>query len=188
MIRLNRFIKQNEIDNDSFEGSKELFVYASVLSTSMIVVSAILAIGNLVHRLAFRAGNDFAVYDKYADVNLFSFGFELEIVDKATWLVSLFVAAVVLFFGSTQNGVYGFRVLASKNLYLAGILVMSASVLIVSPLYDNLVGVLWFGFGDQVFLVALIAMPIAYYLNLKDLESDWQVVVRNFLFALFLYN
>ena len=187
MIQLNGFLKRSGRDRDSFEGSKEMFAYASVLSLSMIVVSVTLALGNLAHRLAFRVGNDNAVYDKYADVNLFSFNFELEIVDKATWLICLLIGCVVLFFGLTQKWHVWFSCLANKNLYLAGIFVMSISVLIVSPVFD-LIGVLWFGFGDRVFLVAVIAMPIAYYLNLKDLESNWLVVVRHFLLAFFLYN
>ena len=187
-MQLNGFLKRNRRDHDSFEESKEMFVYASVLSVSMIVVSVTLAIGNLVHRLAFRAGNDDAVYDIYAAVNLFSFNYELEIVDKATWLICLLIGCVVLLCGSTQKWHVWFSCFAGKSLYLAGIVLMSISVLKVSPVYDNLVGVLWFGFGDQVFLAALIAMPITYFLNQKDLESNWLVVVRPFLLALFLYN
>ena len=54
MIQLNGFLKRSGRDRDSFEGSKEMFAYASVLSLSMIVVSVTLALGNLAHRLAFR--------------------------------------------------------------------------------------------------------------------------------------
>ena len=169
MIQLDGFLKRSGRDRDSFEGSKEMFAYASVLSISMIVVSVTLALGNLAHRLAFRVGNDNAVYDKYADVNLFSFNFELEIVDKATWLICLLIGCVVLFFGLTQKWHVWFSCLASKNLYLVGIFVMSISVLIVSPVYDDLIGVLWFGFGDRVFLVAVIVLQSMYERHTQNL-------------------
>ena len=173
--------------SDAFEGSKEMSTYATVLSISMIAVSATLLLGNLIHRIAFRAENDRAIYDKYAQVDLFSFGFKLETVDKATWLICLLIGFAVLLIGSRKQWHVWFSRLSSNKLFFVGIFVMSISVLKVSPLYESLVGVLWFGFGDGVFLASLAAMPIVYYLNQKDLESNWLVLAQYFLFAYFLY-
>ena len=142
--------------------------YTAVLSISLFAVSATLFLGNLVHRVAFRV--------------------KLEIVDRATWLVCLLIGFVVLLIGSRQKWHVWFSRLSSSKLFFGGILVMSISVLIVPPISDSYVGVLWFGFGDDVFLASLIAMPIAYYLNQKDRESNWVVIARYFLFAFFLYD
>ena len=175
-----------------FEGSKEMSSYTTVLSISMIVVSATLLLGNLVHRLSFWAMTDTAIYSKYSQVNLFFFTFNLEIVDKATWLVCLLIGFIVLLIGSIKKWHNCFSRISSSKLFLGGVLVMSMSVLIESPLNDDLVGFLWFGFGESVFLASFIAMPITYYLiQISESERDgfnWLFVAQYILFAFFLYN
>ena len=188
LINLKGFLTRHKRRSDTFEGSKEMSAYVSVMSISLVGVSATLALGNLLHRLAFRVENKKAIYDKYAQVNLFSFDFKLETVDKVAWLICLMIGLVVLLIGSTQKCHFWFSHLSSSKLLFFGVLVMSISVLTVSPLFDNLVDVLWFGFGDEVFMASLIAMPVAYYLNLKDLNSNWVTLARFFLFAFFIYN
>ena len=188
MLEQGNVLNENKVISDSFEGSKEMSAYTTVLSITMIVVSATLLLGNLIHRLAFQVEYGKAAYDNHAEVNLFSFSFNLEIVDKATWLICLLIGCVVLVFGSTQKLHSWFLRLSSSKLFFGGLFVMSISVLIVSPLHDSMVGVLWFGFGDNVFLATLIAVPIIYYLNQTDLESNWLVVARYFLFAFVLFN
>jgi hypothetical protein len=188
MTDLKSFVKTNERSSDSVEESKDLFTYSTVLSISMIAVSAMLLLGNLAHLLAFRADSDATVYNKYAQVNLLFFNFNLETVDKATWMISLMIGSGVLVIGSTQKWHLWLSRWSSNRLFLAGVFIMSASVLIESPLNDDLVGILWFGFGDRVFLASVIAMPIIYYLNLKDSESNWLVVAQYFLASFFVFN
>ena len=185
MVLKNSFNREAKV---AFEGSKEMSSYTTVLSISMIVVSTTLLLGNLIHRLVFWATTDMATYSKYSHVFLFSFSFNLEIVDKATWLVCLLIGAVVLLIGSTKKWHVYFSRISSSKLFFAGVVVMSISILRESPFYDGLVGILWFGFGESVFLASLIALPISYYLNQKDLEFNWLFVASCLLYAYFLYN
>jgi hypothetical protein len=188
MKLLKSLFHRNKRSGDTFEGSDAMSAYSAVLSISVLVVSTSLILGNLLHRLAFRIDNDKAIYDKYAQVNLFSFQFKLEMVDKAVWMICLMIGLVVLIIGSSQKHHFWLSRLLSNKVLLCGVLVMSVSVLTVSPLFDNLVDVYWFGFGDKVFLASLIAMPIAYWLNLKDLKSNWVILTRYFLVAFFIFN
>jgi len=188
LSRVNNALQPLIKSNDDIDIPNEMSTYVTIFSISMIVALATLTIGNFLHKILFRLQNPFAVYNKYSQVNLLSYGYKLETVDKLTWLSCLTVSFIALLKSlKFRNSKCHLR-FTNELIWIAGLFVMALSVLVVSPLNASLDGVLWFGFGDKVFLATCFAMPIAYSLNLKNQNTNWITIFKYFLFVFVLYD
>ena len=144
-------------------------IWCASLAVSLLVTTSILLVGRVFHQFLWSIQNEISTYDVYQHVSVLGLDFSLEAIDRSVWVSSFAVAIVFLI---PQTGIQ--RLILSKvpNLWLSlAVVVLSLSILVV-PIDGRYKGVLWWGWGPNIFLAVVVLLPILHY-GFRSTEGPW---------------
>jgi hypothetical protein len=154
--------KQQEITTEETYTSNQIF-WCTSIATVLIGISAISFSGRIFHQIYWYVQNDSVQYDMFKDVVVFKLTLSLELVDQILWVSTLLLTGVLLT-PKMRELVSGMSTGLSERFSLTAYTLMAISIMVV-PSGGRYVGILWDGYGIQIFILTVLLIPLIIFLQ-----------------------
>ena len=154
--------KQSDITAEETYTSNQMF-WCSSMATNLIGLAVISVFSRVFHQIVWYSQNDSFQYDAFKEILVFNQKLSLEVADQALWASSLLLAGV-FFIPNIRKLLVHFFTRISEKILLAAFTVMAITIMVL-PSGGRYSGILWDGYGVQIFLLTVLLIPVFFYLQ-----------------------